>query len=197
MSKLLPFRIRPLEARDIPAVISVDRIVFKDPWPESAYVQELYLNPSARYFVLQLTRPPRSTSWKERWVMRAAQILGFVGLRIETGGKGHISTLGVRPEWRGRGLGEYLLVTALEQSIQDGAESVTLEVRVSNLVAQQLYVKYGFVEVARLGGYYADGEDAYLMRVGPLDADYRWRLQTQHSALMARLQVEAEEMEKP
>ena len=47
-----PFEIRPLAAKDIPTVTSIDRLVFRDPWPESAYVQELYFNPNAHYFVI-------------------------------------------------------------------------------------------------------------------------------------------------
>ena len=52
MNESMPFRIRPLESRDIPTVMHIDRIVFRDPWPESAYVQELYFNPNA---VISLT----------------------------------------------------------------------------------------------------------------------------------------------
>jgi [ribosomal protein S18]-alanine N-acetyltransferase len=159
----LPFNIRRLEARDIPTVTSIDRLVFHDPWPESAYVQELYFNPHAHYFILQLTPAMPTHSWAERRAAQAAQIVGFVGMRVEME-RGHISTLALRPEWRGWGLGELLLITALEQAIRNGAHTVALEVRVSNTVAQNLYAKYDFDIVSQLRGYYADGEDAYYMR---------------------------------
>jgi len=48
------FRIRPMEGRDIPTIVGLDRRIFRDPWPESAYVQEVYFNPHAHYFVLEL-----------------------------------------------------------------------------------------------------------------------------------------------
>ena len=89
----LPFDIRRLEAKDIPIVTSIDRLVFRDPWPESAYVQELYFNPNAHYFVLQLTpeilrqdchpESRRALLWAERRAVLTAQIVGFVGVRVE------------------------------------------------------------------------------------------------------------------
>jgi ribosomal-protein-alanine N-acetyltransferase len=76
----------------------------------------------------------------------------------------HISTIAVHPKWRGRGLGEMVLVAMIDAAIQRGAAEVTLEVRVSNLVAQSLYRKYAFVQVGRRKGYYHDNrEDALIM----------------------------------
>ncbi|MGC9393804.1 MAG: ribosomal protein S18-alanine N-acetyltransferase [Anaerolineae bacterium] len=182
----LPFHIRQLEAKDIPTVISIDRLVFHDPWPESAYVQELYFNPNAHYFVLQLTPAMPAHSWAERRAALASQIVGFVGVRVEME-RGHISTLALRPEWRGGGLGELLLYTALDQAIRNGAHTVALEVRVSNAVAQNLYAKYGFVVVSQLRGYYADGEDAYYMRANVEGQAYYAHLQQRRARLEHRL----------
>ena len=164
-------------------------MVFTDPWPESAYVQELYFNSQAHYFVIQLTQPSERFSWKARRAALAAQIIGYVGMRVEMG-KGHISTLAVRPDWRGWGLGELLLHKALEQAIHGGAQTVTLEVRVSNTVAQNLYDKYGFATISRLRGYYSDGEDAYLMRAEIVGADYQQTLRKHYAALITRLQTQ-------
>lgn len=186
--KPLPFRIRKLESKDLPSVISIDRMVFKNPWPESAFVQELYFNPHARYFVLELTQPVKIHLWREWRIDRNRQMIGFVGVRVERG-EGHISTLAIHPEWRGWGLGELLLQRALEQAIENDAETVSLEVRISNAVAQTLYAKYGFTTVSRLRGYYADGEDAHLMRTTVLDYDYRQYLSERQAALLARFQT--------
>jgi ribosomal-protein-alanine N-acetyltransferase len=192
-----PFRIRRLEAKDIPTVISIDRLVFRDPWPESAYVQELYFNSNAHYFILQLTpemlRPnsraqDRHThSWAEHRAAPTSQIVGFVGIRVEME-RGHISTLALRPEWRGWGLGEMLLLTALDQAIHNGAHTVALEVRVSNAVAQNLYAKYDFVVVSQLRGYYADGEDAYYMRANVEGQAYYTYLQQRRALLEQQFQ---------
>lgn len=165
-------------------------MVFKNPWPESAFVQELYFNPNARYFVLELTKPLRIHLWREWRIGKNHQMIGFVGMRVERG-EGHISTLAVHPEWRGWGLGELLLQRALEQAIENDARTVSLEVRVSNNVAQTLYAKYGFVKVSRLHGYYADGEDAHLMRADVLGFDYQQRLSERHTALIDRFRTQS------
>lgn len=158
------FRLRPMEGRDIPSVVSLDRQVFHDPWPESAYVQEIYFNPQAHYFVLELLDPTLTRTWHDHRRQRTARLLGFAGMRVE-GRRGHISTLAVRSEWRGQRLGEALLLTAVDQAAHDGAHLVGLEVRVSNDVAQALYTKYGFSHHSRLERYYANGEDAYYMQL--------------------------------
>ena len=66
-----------MAAHDIPAVVSVDRQVFVDPWPESAYVQELYFNPNAHYFVLTLIDTAYTKVWHQRRNMRKAQLIRF------------------------------------------------------------------------------------------------------------------------
>ena len=183
-----PYKIRPLEAHDIPAVVSLDRKVFKDPWPESAYIQELYFNPNAHYFVLQLMEPVAKRWRLGRRAARDAKLLGFMGMRVEMG-HGHISTIAIRPEWRHRGLGELLLITAIKQSIKDNADNISLEVRVSNVTAQNLYEKYGFETISRLHQYYGDREDAYLMRTGPLDFEYQWYVDSRFNNLVAQLEI--------
>jgi ribosomal-protein-alanine N-acetyltransferase len=76
----------------------------------------------------------------------------------------HVTTIGIAPHHRGKGLGELLLIELFEQAALRGAEWVTLEVRVSNDSAQALYEKYGFTRQGVRKRYYSDnGEDAYIM----------------------------------
>lgn len=178
-----------MKGRDIPAVVSLDRLVFRDPWPESAYVQELYFNPNAHYFVLELVDPAQARSWHDHRRREAGRLLGFVGMRVE-GKRGHISTLAVRFEWRGQQLGEVLLLIAIDQAIRDGAHVLGLEVRLSNEVAQGLYAKYDFEVHSRLHRYYADGEDAYYLQTRLKgNSDYRARVQDRLDELVATLQI--------
>ena len=110
-------------------------------------------------------------------------IAGFVGLWYITD-EAHIVAIGVRSEYRGLGLGEALLIAAIEQAIEREAQVVTLEVRVSNYVAQNLYKKYGFTERGIRKGYYSDNrEDALIMTTGELsDTDYRATLRQLEAA---------------
>lgn len=181
--------IRLMEGRDIPSVVSLDRQVFRDPWPESAYVQELYFNSNAHYFILELLDPTQVRTWHTHRQRQSARLIGFVGMRVE-GTRGHISTLALRPEWRGQRLGEVLLLTAIDQAVRDGARLVGLEVRVSNEIALNLYEKWQFVQYSRLHRYYADGEDAYLLHAY-LDKDltYTPRVRECLSKLLTDLEI--------
>jgi ribosomal-protein-alanine N-acetyltransferase len=183
------FRLQLMAAHDIPAVVSVDRQVFVDPWPESAYVQELYFNPNAHYFILTLIDLSYTKAWHHYRKVKKAPVIGFVGMRVE-GDHGHISTLALRSEWRGNRLGELLFLTGMVQTMEDGAWSVALEVRISNQVAINLYTKYGFNAVSRLRKYYTNGEDAYLMRAHLNDFTRRQYLRDQLTALQTSLQVD-------
>jgi ribosomal-protein-alanine N-acetyltransferase len=82
---------------------------------------------------------------------------------IEENGIGHLTTVGVAPEYRRRGLAR-LILHEIERSF--AARSVTtirLEVRVNNQAAQQLYEQVGYVIIQRMGRYYSNGDDGYLM----------------------------------
>jgi ribosomal-protein-alanine N-acetyltransferase len=183
------FRLQLMAAHDIPAVVTVDRQVFVDPWPESAYVQELYFNPNAHYFVLTLIDPAYTKVWHHRRNVKKAQLIGFVGMRVE-GDEGHISTLALRSEWRGNRLGEMLFLAAMAQAMEDGAWSVALEVRITNQIAIHLYSKYGFNAVSRLRKYYTNGEDAFLMRMQLNDFSHRQYLRDQLIVLQTALRVD-------
>ena len=90
--------------------------------------------------------------------------------------EGHIATIAVHPDYRGRGIGQHLLVTAIIAAIQKGAQSATLEVRANNLIAQQLYRRFGFVVVGNRPHYYRDNnEDALIMTLNGLNPVYlKW-----------------------
>ncbi|MEA3396242.1 MAG: ribosomal protein S18-alanine N-acetyltransferase [Chloroflexota bacterium] len=178
------YNIRRMTPADLPAVTSLEQQVFKEPWPESAYVQEIYHNSHARYFVLELTPPFALT--RRRKSRSARAICGFMGVRVKRG-KGHISTLAVHPEWQGQGWGEILLIVALEQVVLLKANGVRLEVRVSNEAARRLYAKYGFTIRRRLYRYYRDGEDALLLELKSLDVDYQRVLNENFRRLRAQV----------
>jgi ribosomal-protein-alanine N-acetyltransferase len=76
----------------------------------------------------------------------------------------HITTIAVRPNLKHRGLGEELMIALSDLSIAIGADRMTLEVRVSNYEAQNLYRKFGFHEEGVRRRYYSDNnEDALIM----------------------------------
>jgi len=82
--------------------------------------------------------------------------LGFVK-------KGHVVSIAVLHEYRGKGIGKVLVEEAINGVKSKKCDELYLEVRCSNNEAVKLYEKLGFVIKQRLKTYYRDGEDAYLM----------------------------------
>ncbi len=77
----------------------------------------------------------------------------------------HIVSLGLAPEWRAKGGGRFLLKDFLRCARLEGINSVTLEVRVSNIAARALYEGCGFMAAGLRRNYYSDnGEDGITMR---------------------------------
>jgi len=210
--------LRAMEPRDVPAVAAIDKLSFPTPWPESAFYRELKRE-RATYLVLlhssadgpdepghgepghgepgqkepgQKVPGQQKQGWLQ-WLFGSVQdsrVIGYVGFRLE-GGAGHITTIALRPEWRGRGLGELLLLTALERIVEQGVDAATLEMRPSNDVAHQLYRKYGFEIVKSRWRYYRDGEDAWVMAADVGDEDYDQRLSHLRQSLENRLDQQA------
>ena len=101
----------------------------------------------------------------------------------------HITTIGVDPTLRGQGLGELLLMDLFDEAMRRSATWVTLEVRVTNATAQNLYRKYGFTIEGRRPRYYSDNnEDAYIMWSESLkDPAYRQRIEELRRTILQRL----------
>jgi ribosomal-protein-alanine N-acetyltransferase len=181
--------VRPMRFDDIDAVGEVERECFSTPWPSSAYRRELRDNRLGRYIVLVEVRdpnmpPPRAEESPEEasTVVRRAmgqllrpfarpttvstsneRIVGFAGMWLMLD-EAHVTTIGVKRELRGLGLGEVLFATLLQIAVDVGAHRSTLEVRLSNHSAQALYRKYGFHDEGIRRRYYSDNnEDALIM----------------------------------
>lgn len=168
-----------MEYEDIPQVAQIDREAFPGEWvfrSQAAYKQDLD-NPSIRYIVAcrdkDATESGRQVTPRPSWFKRVFSyerrldtreyIVGFAGFWMMVG-EAHIIAIGVRNGYRQLGIGEGLLIAAIELAQILNANIVTLEVRASNVIAQELYRKYGFqVTGRRLKYYSSDGEDAIIM----------------------------------
>jgi [ribosomal protein S18]-alanine N-acetyltransferase len=97
-------------------------------------------------------------------------IVGYAGIWVMTD-EAHITTIASHPDVRGQGVGELLLLALIYRSLEIGARWMTLEVRASNAVAQNLYRKYTFKEMGVRRRYYSDNsEDALVMWTDALDS---------------------------
>ena len=139
--------VRKMAAGDVEAVAGIEANSFPFPWPASFFAGELR-NPLAVYLILE----------------NAGEIRGYAGFWLVLR-EAQIINVAIHSSSRGRGFGR-LLVGALVAAADDlGTETILLEARVSNIAAQTLYTKLGFVKYGLRRGYYQDnGEDAVLMR---------------------------------
>jgi ribosomal-protein-alanine N-acetyltransferase len=177
---------------DIPAVVAIERASYSLTWPTRAFDYELRHNTLAHYYVLRtsLAHPPLNTSSAPLSEFPGGQpsLIGLAGFWLMAD-EAHISTIAVHPDWRGLGLGEWLLLTLLEVGQTLGAKTATLEVRPSNEPALALYQKYQFEEAGRRPRYYSDNdEDALIFTTPPLASpDYQAMLAQRKIALFERL----------
>src|SRR5437763_6747481 len=211
-------RIEPMRIEHIPVVSAIERKCFTQPWPQNAYRREIQSNKMAHYFVARKiepgseSEPPPSTGTQtsaENGLLgrlsrlfrggpdepstpaleaELRSIVGYAGLWLMTD-EAHITTIAVDPDFQGNGIGELLVVALIDRAKQIGARWLTLEVRVTNEVAQRLYEKYTFKEMGIRRRYYSDnGEDALVMWTDPIDSDtFQTTLLRNREALTRRL----------
>ncbi len=144
-----------MQLGDLEEVLRIEQQAFRTPWSVNAFIGELTQNPLAVYVVGK--EDGRIVCYAGTWLIH---------------GESHITNVAVDPEARGRGYGEAVCRALLRRMKDLGATRVTLEVRVSNAVAQQLYYKLGFRAVGVRPGYYTDtGEGALIMWKDDLQSD--------------------------
>jgi ribosomal-protein-alanine N-acetyltransferase len=145
----------PMVPDDLDEIMLIERQVFVDPWSRRMYLTDLTQNSLATYLVLRSHRRGHPA------------VLAYGGFWL-LADDAHIATIASHPAWRGCGLGQLLLVGLLDAAAARRATRATLEVRISNLVAQRLYEKLGFQPVGTRKHYYRDGEDGLIMTTPPL-----------------------------
>lgn len=143
---------RPMQEKDLPAVLRIERRSFPNPWSERTFRGLLRRGDSALLVAED----------------REGNVLGYAALWI-SGSEAELGDLAVRSDARRRGVGRALLWEAMAAAARLGAAAVFLEVRTSNLPARRLYEAAGFERVGTHPGYYErPREDALVLR-RPLD----------------------------
>lgn len=131
---------------DVDAVAAIEEQTFSTPWSKQSFYREVTDNACARYMVL-----------REDGVAVAYAGVWFV---LD---EGHITNIAVRPDRRGLGYGEKVTRAMIQLAADSGMSWMTLEVRRSNVAAQALYHKLGFIDVGYRKRYYENTEDALIM----------------------------------
>lgn len=139
--------VRQAEIEDLDSILSIEQESFTTPWPEDSMRKELVDNKLALYVVIEVEE----------------EVIGYAGIWIILN-EGHITNIAVKKDFRGYGYGKLLLRGLLYFCDEKEVEMITLEVRKSNIVAQNLYKRYGFIEEGIRNQYYRDNlEDAIIM----------------------------------
>jgi len=140
-------KLREMVFADIEQVLAIEKAAFATPWTHEAFLFEMEQNEHAFYVVGELD----------------GEIIGYCGSWLVMD-QATITNIAITPQYHGRKLGAVLLGYVLQALQAAGATDVSLEVRVSNERAQQLYRKFAFVSGGIRKGYYVDNhEDALVM----------------------------------
>lgn len=143
------YTIRPLTDKQLKEVLLLNQRCFRK--------GENYTKQTFSYLLSE----PNNLSY--RTVTPNGEIVGFVFITVTNEGTGHITTIGIAPEHRRRGLAQKLLLHAEEALMKREINTIFLEVRVDNMPAQNLYRQLGYAVVQRLPKYYNSVDDGFLM----------------------------------
>jgi ribosomal-protein-alanine N-acetyltransferase len=150
------FKLRKFTTDDLQSVVHINSVCL----PENY----------ADYFFIDLHR-----RFPETFIVAEenGEVVGYIMCRMELGlsnfgfsglvKKAHIVSVAVLPPYRRKGIGQALITEAMEGMRLHNAKQCFLEVRMTNTAAVNLYKKLGFQVTRTIYGYYADGEDAYVM----------------------------------
>ncbi len=128
-------------------IMVIENLSFKIPWSRKSVADEIMLNSFAFYLCAKVD----------------GEIAGYAGM-WQVCDEGHITNIAVHPEFRQAGVGSALMESLITHARNSGIKSMTLEVRKSNIAAQNLYRKFRFADGGARKAYYADNnEDAIIM----------------------------------
>jgi ribosomal-protein-alanine N-acetyltransferase len=150
------FELRKFAVNDLQSVMRINRICLPENYTEFFFI-DLYHRFPETFIVAE----------------ENGEVVGYIMCRIEVGlsnfgfsgliKKGHIVSVAVLPPYRRKGVGTALITKAMNGMRLHNAKQCFLEVRMTNTEAVSLYKKLGFDVTRTIHGYYADGEDAYVM----------------------------------
>ena len=138
-----------MDQTHVESIARLESVCFNDPWSVNSIQSELN-NPLSLWIV----------------AIDSNQVIGYVGSQSVMGWA-DMMNLAVDPDYRNRGVGRELVEQLIKRLKDNEVTCLTLEVRVSNTPAVNLYSSLGFCEVGRRPGYYRNPkEDALILRKG-------------------------------
>ncbi len=140
--------IRPAKEKDIPEITAIEQAEFHVPWSEESIRHDILENPVSRWLIMA---DPED------------HVIAYAGMWLVID-EGHVLNVAVRRTDQGKGYGRIIMNALIQEARNEGMRLMTLEVRRSNLRAQELYHRCGFLDVGYRKRYYDDNrEDALIM----------------------------------
>lgn len=140
--------VRAIKPEDIAQIAQIETLCFAMPWSEESIRKDVTENVVARWLVVD---------------DGAGRVLAYAAMWFVLD-EAHVCNVAVHPDYRGRGLGKLVFGALVNLAQENSMSLMELEVRRSNLVAQNLYHSFGFIDVGYRKRYYEDNkEDALLM----------------------------------
>ena len=124
---LTPAEIRTAHRRDLPALLSLDDLVFDHIWHKSAGNFNQALASADSFTVAIIDNKIVGYQWSEVY-----------------GKQAHLTRLAVHPDYQGRGIGAQMLYQAIVDVLEMGVEIITLNTQETNKRSQTLYTRFGF-----------------------------------------------------
>lgn len=141
-------QIKQLTKEMLPDLLIIENESFTKPWKETDFIYELDSNPFAYYLVMQ--------------IKETKEIIGYIGFYIKFE-YAEISKIAILRKYRGLKLSKLLMADMEKRVMMANCESISLEVRISNEKAINLYKSFNYKIITTRKHYYENGEDAYLM----------------------------------
>ena len=143
----VPITLAPMRRRHVHRVVAHERSVYARPWTTGLFLSEL-ARPDTRSYII---------------ARAGALLVGHCGV-LYLADEGHVSTVVVAPSWQRHRVATRMLLYQFAHAVDRGVDALTLEVRVANTRARELYRRFGFVPAGIRKGYYPEtGEDALVM----------------------------------
>lgn len=137
-----------MRRRHLRRVLEIEEAVYPRPWTHRTFVSELaHMRVGTRYYLVAYV---------------GDRLVGYAGLMF-SGDDAHVTNIAVDPGWQGRGVATEMMLDLAILAHDRGCTAMTLEVRHTNTVAQNLYRRFGFVPAGVRKRYYENTDDAIIM----------------------------------
>ena len=139
-------RIGALRRRQLRSVLKIEAQVYPRPWSVGVFTAELAQKDTRCYLSARVGNT----------------LVGYCGT-LYSDRDAHITNIAVDPKWQRHQIGTRLMAAIIRESLTRGAANLTLEVRVSNTAAQEMYRRFGMVPAGIRRKYYENVDDALVM----------------------------------